>query len=334
MSPLVDPPRAILVTPAGRGSRSGNRITALRWAAHLRRLGLRPRLVQQWQGEPCELLIAIHAVKSAASVLAAAAALPGLPIVVLLAGTDVYPSFAPPPPAQAAIERADRIVALQPDAAAMLPATTRSKVRCIMQSAVAVGGPAAITFRACVLAHLRAVKAPLLAIEALRRLPADLRGELVLAGRALDAPTADAVRAAVAADARAGWRGELPRRQALQLLAGSQLCIVPSTAEGGANVVSEAIAAGTPLLVTAVPGNLGLLGADWPGRFPPGDAAALAALWQRCIVDSDFHAMLTTRTRQLQPLVDPARERAALGTLLTELGVTVSSRALTPPPRA
>lgn len=332
MSPSGTPPRVLLVTPAGRGSRSGNRITALRWAAHLRRLGLQPRLVQQWQGEPCTLLVAIHAVKTAASVLAAAAALPHLRIVVLLAGTDVYPTFAPGPTALAAIDRADAIVALQPEAVAMLPATLRGKVRTIVQSAVAVPSPRAAGFRACVLAHLRLVKAPLLPLAALRLLPAEPRCELVLAGRALDLATADAVRAAVAVEPRARWLGELPRRAARQLLASSQLCIVPSAAEGGANVVSEAIAAGTPLLATAVPGNLGLLGADWPGLFPAGDAAALATLWHRGATDADFHALLTARMRRLQPMVEPARERSALAALLTDLGLAIRAGSDLPRP--
>ena len=314
-------PRVILVTPAGRGSRNGNRITALRWAAHLRSLGWRPRLVQHWRGEPCELLVAIHALKSAASVAEATAALPGLRVVVLLAGTDVYPEFAPPPLAQASLERADAIVALQPDAIARIPEHLRRRAHTIVQSATAIPSARATGFRACVLAHLRLVKAPLLAFEALRRLPAELRCELVLAGSALEAATADAVRAAVAAEPRARWLGELPRTAARRLLASSSLCIVPSAAEGGANVVSEAIAAGTPLLATAVPGNLGLLGADWPGRFPPGDAAALAALWRRSADDPGFYAQLVERTRLLQPMVAPARERTALAALLGELGV-------------
>ncbi|MCU0866160.1 MAG: TIGR04348 family glycosyltransferase [Planctomycetes bacterium] len=321
MSPPGAAARVLLVTPAARGSRNGNRITALRWAAHLRSLGLRPRLVQQWRGEPCELLVAIHAQKSAASVAAAAAALRGLRVVVLLAGTDVYPEFTPDPQAQAALERASAIVALQPDAIVQIPGFLRAKARTIVQSATAFRSARAAGCRACVLAHLRPVKAPLLALEALRLLPAELRCELLLAGSPLEAATTAAVRAAVAADPRARWLGELPRTAARRLLASSHLCIVPSAAEGGANVVSEAIAAGTPLLATAVPGNLGLLGADWPGRFPPGDAAALAALWRRSAEDPGFYAQLLERTRQLQPMVAPARERAALAALLTELGV-------------
>ncbi|MBL9075981.1 MAG: TIGR04348 family glycosyltransferase [Planctomycetes bacterium] len=317
--------RATIVTPSPRGSRHGNRVTALRWAAVLRHLGARVRIVERWRGEPCDLLVAVHAVKSADSVLAAAAALPALRVVVLLAGTDVYPTFAPSPAALAALQRADAIVALQPFAIEVLPPPLRSKARTIVQSATA--RPAARPrepFVACVLAHLRPVKDPLLVVRALAAVPRTLPLRVVLAGEARAPELAAAARAAAAAEPRFRWLGPLPRRRALELLAGSHACIVPSAAEGGANVVSEAIAAGTPVLATAVPGNLGLLGSDWPATFAVDDALGLAALLQRAATDADFRTLLAERTRALQPLVAPAREVAAWRRLLADLGLPAS----------
>jgi glycosyltransferase involved in cell wall biosynthesis len=125
--------------------------------------------------------------------------------------------------------------------------------------------------------------------------------------------------AACAAEPRARWLGELPRRRALALLAGSDACVVPSAAEGGANVVSEALAAGVPLLASDVPGNTALLGADWPGLFAVGDAAGLGRLLARAAADAQFRAALRARAAALRPLVDPARERAAWAALLREL---------------
>ncbi|MFY9341265.1 MAG: glycosyltransferase [Planctomycetota bacterium] len=313
--------RAIVVTPAGRGSRSGNRVTALRWAAILRRNGLQARVREAWQGEPCELLIAVHAVKTAASVAAAAAALPGLRIVVLLAGTDVYPTFEPTPAVSRVLERANALVALQPHAATVLPAPLRPKVRTIVQSATAAPAARAAIFRACVLAHLRPVKDPLLPITALAHVPRRHPLELVLAGRALTQELADAVRAAAARDPRIRWLGPLRHRAARELLASSHVCIVPSAAEGGANVVSEAIAAGTPVLATAIPGNLGLLGADWPATFPVGDEKKLAQLVERAATDERWRRELEQRLQALRPQVDPARERAAWQLLLADLGL-------------
>ncbi len=315
----------VIVTPAPRASRHGNRVTALRWAMLLRRLGARVRVVERWAGEACGLLVAVHAVKSRDSVLAAAAALPGLRIVVLLAGTDIYPQFAPDPATLAALRRADALIALQPNASESLPADLRARTRTIVQSATVACRPRPDDrFQACVLAHLRPVTNPLLAVQALALLPRTLPLQLHLAGEARTPALAAAARAAAAAEPRFCWHGDLPRRRALELLAGSHVCIVASSAEGGANVVSEAIACGTPVLATAVPGNTGLLGSDWPALFRVDAPAELASLLQRAATDSAFYQLLAARVRDLQPMVDPRHELAAWCALLRDLALPVS----------
>jgi glycosyltransferase involved in cell wall biosynthesis len=77
---------------------------------------------------------------------------------------------------------------------------------------------------------------------------------------------------------RYGWRGAVPRTEALAVLARSRLLALTSLQEGGANVVSEALAAGVPIVSSAIPGSIGLLGADYPGYFPVGDTEALATV--------------------------------------------------------
>jgi putative glycosyltransferase (TIGR04348 family) len=322
---------AVIVTPAPRGRWTGNRVTAVRWAGMLRRLGLRVRVVEGWHGEPCDLLVAVHAVKSAASVLAAAAALPGLRVVVVLAGTDIYPHFEPGADTAAALARADVLITLQHQGGDGLPSELRRKVRTIVQSATAVRGARAATpFRACVLAHLRPVKDPLLPVQALAHVPSHVAIELVLAGRALSPETATAVTRALQAEPRARWLGELPRRAARALLATSHACIVPSMAEGGANVLSEALAATTPLLASAVAGNIGLLGASWPALFPAGDARGLGLLLARSAADGAFYQRLVEATLHLQPLVAPGRELAALARLLADLDLSPGDAASAP----
>ncbi|HZN37322.1 MAG TPA: glycosyltransferase [Planctomycetota bacterium] len=316
------PLHVVIATPAPRGSGSGNRVTALRWALLLRQLGAHVKVVESWNGQVCNLLVAVHAVKEARSVLAAAVALPRLRIAVLLAGTDIYPHFAPDGDTAAALARADVVIALQRHGADSMPDGIRRKVRTIVQSATPVPTQhKANVFQACVLAHLRPVKDPLLPLLALHHVPQQVPITLVLAGRAMTEDLGSEVAAAVAADPRARWLGELPRRSAHELLAQSHLCLVPSTAEGGANVVSEAIAAGTPVLASAIPGNMGLLGDSWPGLFPPGDRAALGALLARAATDVAFYQSLVAAAVALQPLVDPRHEMEAWRQLLADLGL-------------
>ena len=308
-----------IVTPAPRGSRVGNRVTALRWAGLLRQLGHRPRLTDAWRDQPCDVLVTLHAAKSAGAVRAARRVRPDLPIVTLLSGTDIYAERGPSDEAIAALGAADRIIALQPLACGALPPELWPRARTIVQSATAAPATRDDHFTACVLAHLRPVKAPLLAVRALATLGGDTPVTLALAGDRLDDAYSEAVLAAVASEPRAQWLGPQSRRESKALLARSTVCVVPSHAEGGANIVSEAIAAGTPVLCSAVPGNLGLLGEGWPGAFAPGDVDACAAMLRRAATERAFLDDLCAKIRALQPMVSPAIERAAWRALIAEL---------------
>ena len=57
-----------LVTPAPRGSRAGNRASANRWAAILRRLGHRVEVSTDYHGEPADLMVGLHAWRSAQAI--------------------------------------------------------------------------------------------------------------------------------------------------------------------------------------------------------------------------------------------------------------------------
>lgn len=314
--------RITIVTPAVRGSHSGNRTTALRWAGLLRQLGHHVTIASKWQNPLSDVLITVHAVKSAESVLAANADQPGILIITLLAGTDIYPTFAPEKEARAALSRADALLVLQPRAMDLLPAELREKSRTIVQSATATASPKRETFTATVIAHLRPVKQPHIAVAAIELLAKSLDMQLIVAGSRLDDDYGQRVANLAKQSPRAEWVGALSRRATKQLVASSHICIVPSSAEGGANVVSEAIAAGTPILCTSIPGNLGLLGNDWPGAFPVGDATALAALIERAATEKSFLDDLCLRTRKMQSMVDPSTERQAWHALLHDLSLS------------
>src|SRR5215470_6960932 len=194
--------RICLVTPAPPGSRKGNRVTALRWAKRLRELGHRVRLREALAGDGWDLVIALHARKSAPSVARAAEA--GLPVIVALTGTDLYDDLPRSPEARRALERAWRIVSLQPLALQALPDQLREKTRPIVQSARSVDGgpPDERRFDVCVLGHLREVKDPLRAAAAARLLPPDSHVRVLQVGGAMDDEWARAARAEAAVNPR------------------------------------------------------------------------------------------------------------------------------------
>src|SRR6185503_17039083 len=112
------------------------------------------------------------------------------------------------------------------------------------------------------------------------------------------------------------WLGELPRGRALRVLARSRLMVLSSLSEGGANAISEALACSVPVLASRIPGNVGLLGEDYPGYFPVGDEQALADLLWRAESEPDFLKALQAACAQRAPLFTPERETEAWRALL------------------
>jgi putative glycosyltransferase (TIGR04348 family) len=315
--------RIALVTPAPAGSRHGNRTTALRWASLLRDLGHRVRVLSRWDGAPqADVLIALHARRSAASVRRFSRQVPRRPVILALTGTDLYLDLPRNAAARDAIARARRLVVLQPLALRALPPEARRRARVILQSARpaprAGPGPGS-RFDICVLAHLRPVKDPLRAALAARLLPANSRIRVRHAGRAIGEAMRRQAEMEMRLNPRYLWLGERSRRNALALLAASRMLVISSRTEGGANVLSEAASAGVPVIASRADGNLGLLGPSYPGLFDVGDTRALAALLARAENDPGFLRDLTRRTRALRGRLDPRRERAAWRSLLAEV---------------
>jgi putative glycosyltransferase (TIGR04348 family) len=315
--------KVCLVTPAPPGSRKGNRITALRWARILRDLGRRVAVAEEYRGQRCDLLVALHALRSAPSVERYRSAHPNAPLVVALTGTDLYGSLHTHPEARRAVNLATRLIVLQPLGVAELPEAARSRARVIYQS---VPGPRRRAvpnrdhFDVCVLGHLRPVKDPFRTARAARLLPRASRLRVLHVGAALTPEMADQARAEAAHNPRYRWLGELPRGRALRLLGRCRLLVLTSELEGGANAISEALAMSVPVLSSRIAGSVGLLGADYPGYFPFGETTTLARLLERAESDAGFYRALQEWCSRLRPLVDPQREQQSWADLLAELG--------------
>jgi putative glycosyltransferase (TIGR04348 family) len=310
-----------IVTPAAAGSRTGNRHTAQRWARLLRALGHRVSVGTEWDGRACELLVALHARRSHASVARYRAERPRAPLVVVLTGTDLYRDLPASAEARHSLALADRLVALQGEARRALPARLRGKLRVIYQSADTPlrAAPPRDRFRVLVSGHLREEKDPFRAAAALAHLRALPQLELIQLGAALSAPMRAEAENWARREPAYRWIGERSHGRALAWLARSDLLVLSSAMEGGANVISEAARIGTPVLASRVAGNIGMLGRGYPGYFPFGDERALARLIRRAARERAFYARLRQALRARWRLFSPAAERRALAALLAEL---------------
>ena len=92
--------------------------------------------------------------------------------------------------------------------------------------------------------------------------------------------------------------------------------VLSSREEGGANVVSEAIVDGVPVLSTDISGSRGLLGDDYPGYYPVGDAQGLSSLLLRAESEATYLVQLKEHCVRLRPRFTPEGERAAWRELL------------------
>ena len=128
--------RVEVVTPARAGSQHGNRVTAERWAALLGELGHTVSLTTSWSGEPVDVLVALHARRSADTVRAYRCAHPRRLVVLALTGTDLYADLAVSLEAQESVQAADALVVLQDKAYDVLDPGLHPRVHVIHQSVV------------------------------------------------------------------------------------------------------------------------------------------------------------------------------------------------------
>ena len=294
----------------------------LRWRRILRELGHEVRVANAYDGSPTDLMIALHAWRSAESIRRFRALYPDRPLIVALSGTDIYEYIArDPAPVLHSLACADRLLALQDLVRRRVPMRFRSKLRVLHQSAhpLRPGRKSTRSFDVAVIGHLRHVKDPMRAALAARRLPASSRMRIVHYGAAESPRWAAAAKAEMARNPRYVWRGDRPRAEVGRLLGRARAMVLSSRSEGGANVISEAVAAKVPILASRIDGSVGLLGRDYPGYFPVGDTAALARLLHRVESDPPYLSRLQRAIARRALLFRPAREKAAWKKLIREL---------------
>jgi len=318
---MVSPrPRVCLVSPALADANNGNWHTASRWQKFLAPVA-DVQIALAWDGTPVDALIALHARRSADSIERFHAAHPRAPLALVMTGTDLYRDIRTEARAQHALQCASHVIVLQDEGLAALPAAVRTRARVIVQSATKLVRPGAspARFELVAVGHLREEKDPATLMAAARLLPADAPLHITHIGAALDPALGTLAQQTMQACALYRWLGGLPRASARRHMAGAQALVHMSRMEGGANVVIEAVRSGVPVLASRIDGNVGLLGADYSGFFPVGDAPALVRLMQRAAGDGAFLARLRAQCALREPRFTPATERAAVRALLADM---------------
>lgn len=329
--------KIVIVTPAAGRVRNGNRNTAQRWATFLRRLGHRVSVQVEWDGGRADLMLALHARRSHASIKRFAECFPELPLIVALTGTDLYRDIRNDCNAQESLRLATRLVVLQEMGLNELAPALRAKTQVIYQSALPVKPvqPSKRRFEVCVIGNLREEKDPFRCAFAAALLPESSEIHISHMGRALNDDMARQAQFLMEKTPRYRWLGELPHWKVRNKLARCRLMVISSIMEGGANVASEALAADVPVIASDISGNIGMLGADYAGIYPCGDECALAGLLHQAETSPEFYALLKAQCASRKPLVEPEQELAGLEQLIAAAAAISSSPdGPSPAPRA
>lgn len=319
-----------VITPEPPAPNAGNETTSARWRRILEDLGHDVEVAHEYDPESgADAMLALHAYKSDPSIRAFDERHPERPLIVALTGTDLYRYREEHPEVDANIERADALIVLQEAAPERLDEAAREKARVVHQSvglvdrladrdALEISRPRG-GFEIVVAAHLREVKDPLRAARAARHLEEASRVWINHVGRALSEEWEERARREMDDNERYRWYGEIPRPRALALIDRADLLAVTSVLEGGPNVISEAVALGTPVVASRIDGNVGLLGEEYPGYFEAEDDRELAETFRRIENEEGFYGELREHCLRLQERFDPDREREAFRELLDSL---------------
>ena len=319
--------RILIVYPAVTGLKNGNLVTAQRWQNQFLKLGHDVEIAASFDDaikkskSTFDLMIALHAVKSAASIQSCSASHSDCQIIVVLTGTDLYHPQSRPT-VERSLEAADQIVVLQTATAEDVPQAYREKVNVIFQSVARspqVKKKTSDYFEVCVVGHLRPVKDPFQIAWATRDLPTTSRIRATQIGGAMTDAMRKSAQSEASQNDRYRWVGEVARDEAMQRIADSDLLVNSSKVEGGAAVICEAVVAGTPILATRIAGNVGFLGEDYEGLFEVGDTNQLRKLLLKAESDGPFYQRLKEQCESRNHLFDPDFERRSWKRVLKKL---------------
>lgn len=278
--------------------------------------------MQNWDGaDDDNVMIALHARRSHASIAAWHQRHGARGLVVVLTGTDLYRDIQDDSQAQQSLALARMLVVLQTEGLRSVPHEYLSKTEVVFQSTTTrqTLPKTKRHLRAIMVGHLRAEKSPRTYFEAARLLSDQRDIYLQHVGGEHDPELALEAHQTAAACPHYQFLGARSHEDARRLIQRAHVLVHPSVMEGGAHVVMEAVCSGVPVLASNIPGNAGMLGADYAGLFPVGDAQALAAMLRRLRTDIDFLTLLQRQSMLRAPTFAPEREQERLITIVEQV---------------
>jgi putative glycosyltransferase (TIGR04348 family) len=293
----------------------------LRWQGFLKKLGHQVEISNHWSGENTDVLIALHAYRSHASIAQFRKIYPHRPIILIMTGTDLYRDMPSHPEVLKSMEMVDAIVILQSAALMMIPKHLQIKTHVIYQSTKSVKRKVLLkkSFLISVIGHLRPEKDPFCTPESLKYLRPESKIQVLHLGKAMSPEMKSLAKAYNKELKNYQWLDELSHSETLQQLSRSHLMVISSLMEGGAHVVTEAIAIGVPVIASDIPGNRGLLGDDYPGYYPVGDAKALALMLQKAEFEPSFYKSLEAHIKKRVRYAQPSAEKRSIKSLTESL---------------
>jgi glycosyltransferase involved in cell wall biosynthesis len=175
------------------------------------------------------------------------------------------------------------------------------------------------SFLISVIGHLRPEKDPFCTPESLKYLRPESKIQVSHLGKAMSPEMKSLAKAYNKELKNYQWLDELSHSETLQQLSRSHLMVISSLMEGGAHVVTEAIAIGVPVIASDIPGNRGLLGDDYHGYYPVGNAKALALMLQKAEFEPAFYKSLEAHIKKRKKYAQPEFELNSIKAVLNRL---------------
>lgn len=237
-------------------------------------------------------MIALHARKSSSAIAAWAQSRgvdtqgsPGL--ILTMTGTDLYRDIENDEAAQESVRLARHLIVLQEKGIEKLTEKLQAKTSVIFQSTTSrktLSKPKR-RLKVIMVGHLRDEKMPQTLMEAavlLRGYPEIFIDHI---GGPLDPELAQAAEETMQACPNYRWLGNQPHGLTRTRIQRAHVLVHASKMEGGAHVIMEAVCSGTPVVASYIDGNVGMLGAAYPGYFPLGNSHALANMLTQLLED-------------------------------------------------